>query len=243
MYKKVAVHNHFKLVTILKIMMLSALEGKIPEQLMVALKKDIVDLRPAQEKAVQAGLLEKKSVLVCTPTASGKTNIAVLAMLSSILQDKGKALYVVPLKALASEKYGDFQDRFGHLIRIGISIGQLDSKEPNLVDKDLIIATSEKLDSLLRHHVPWIHEVKVLVIDEIHLLNDPGRGPTLEVLITLLRQILPHLQIVGLSATIGNPEELAEWLGAALVIDDWRPVKLEKGVYFQNKIEFFEEKK
>ena len=82
--------------------------------------------------------------------------------------------------------------------------------------------------------------VGVVVIDEIHLLNDPSRGPTLEVLITLLRRVLKNLQIVGLSATIGNPEELAEWLGARLVEDDWRSVKLRKGVYLNVQLEFVE---
>jgi len=78
----------------------------------------------------------------------------------------------------------------------------------------------------------------VLIIDEIHLMNDPSRGPTLEILITILKQVLKKAQIIGLSATIGNPEELAEWLKADLVIDDWRPVKLHKGVYLDGEIEF-----
>jgi helicase len=69
-------------------------------------------------------------------------------------------------------------------------------------------------------------------------LNDVGRGPTLEFLITVLKTLLKDLQIVGLSATIGNPDELAEWLGANLVLDTWRPVKLEKGVYLDGEIEF-----
>jgi helicase len=77
-----------------------------------------------------------------------------------------------------------------------------------------------------------------VVVDEIHLLNDAGRGPTLEILITMLRQILKKVQIIALSATIGNPKELAEWLNASLVIDTWRPVKLHQGIYFDGKIEF-----
>jgi len=87
---------------------------------------------------------------------------------------------------------------------------------------------------------PWIAGVSTVIIDEIHLLNDPGRGPTLEILITILKRLLKNVQIIGLSATIGNPEELAEWLDAKLVEDDWRPVKLKKGVYLDGKLEFFE---
>jgi len=80
--------------------------------------------------------------------------------------------------------------------------------------------------------------VKTVIVDEIHLLNDPERGPTLEILITLLKQLLPKMQLLGLSATIGNPEELASWLGAELVLDDWRPVKLEEGVYLAGDLTF-----
>ena len=69
-------------------------------------------------------------------------------------------------------------------------------------------------------------------------MNDVERGPTLEILITILRQLLKKAQIIGLSATIGNPQELAEWLEAELVVDDWRPVKLHKGVYFNGEVEF-----
>jgi helicase len=103
----------------------------------------------------------------------------------------------------------------------------------------MIICTAEKLDSLLRHKAPWLKQVSVVVVDEIHLLNDPGRGPTLEILMTMLRRILPKMQLLGLSATIGNPKELAEWLGAELVVDSWRPVKLHQGVYVHGAPEFY----
>ena len=102
----------------------------------------------------------------------------------------------------------------------------------------MIITTSEKLDSLLRHHTPWIPYIKVVIIDEIHLLNDPRRGPTLEIVITLLRQLIKNVQIIGLSATIGNPKELADWLNAKLVQDTWRPVKLYHGTYRDGQISF-----
>ena len=84
----------------------------------------------------------------------------------------------------------------------------------------------------------WINEVKTVVIDEIHLLNDPRRGPTLEIIITLLKQLIKP-QIIGLSATIGNPKELAEWLEAELVSDDWRPVELKQGIHLDGKTEFY----
>ncbi|MBI2134169.1 DEAD/DEAH box helicase [Candidatus Woesearchaeota archaeon] len=216
------------------------IRNKVPEKLYSVLEKDVTVLRPAQEKAINAGLLEGRSLLVCTPTSSGKTLIAELAMVSAIMECRGKAVYIVPLKALASEKYRDFSARYGSFMKIALSIGDLDGSDPYLAEYDLIITVSEKLDSLIRHYAPWISLVKVVVIDEIHLLNDPGRGPTLEILITVMRRILKDSQIIGLSATIGNPEELAEWLDADLVMDDWRPVKLLKGIYSEGEIEFYD---
>jgi len=194
---------------------------------------NVESLRPVQRKAIDAGLLMGKSLLVCSPTASGKTLVAELAMFNNILNGTGKAVYIVPLRALATEKNRDFKKY--SFISTALSIGDTDSSDSYLAKYDLVVTTSEKLDSLIRHHAPWISDVKTVVIDEIHLINDPGRGPTLEILITILKK-LPNIQIIGLSATIGNPEELASWLGAKLVQDDWRPVELKKGIYKEGKI-------
>jgi helicase len=219
-------------------MKLDDLKDKIPKNLYNALLPDIDELRPAQEKAVNAGLLERKNLLVCTPTASGKTLIAELAMIKTIMENKGRAVYIVPLKALANEKFKDFKKRYGKYLRIALSMGDLDSVDSYLEGYDLIICTAEKLDSLIRHYAPWLIKVATIVVDEVHLMNDQGRGPVLEILITLMRKLLKNVQIIALSATIGNPEELAEWLNANLVIDSWRPVELKKGIYFQEEIEF-----
>ena len=220
-------------------MQLEDIKGKVPDDLYDVLKKEgITELRPSQEKAIKAGLLEGKSLLVCTPTASGKTLIGEIAALNNIIAQKGKAIYIVPLKALANEKFKEFKKRYSHLVKIALSIGDTDSADSYLIEYDLIITTSEKLDSLIRHHTPWLKYVKTVIIDEIHLLNDPGRGPTLEILITILKDILKNVQLIGLSATIGNPEELSDWLNAKLIKDDWRPVKLHKGILLGNEIEF-----
>jgi helicase len=195
-------------------------------------------LRPCQKKAVDSGLLEYENILVCSPTASGKTLVAEIAMIQSILNRKGKSIYIVPLKALATEKYREFQKRYGHLIKIAISIGDTDSSEGYLSQYDLVITTSEKLDSLIRHHTLFIDEVFCVIVDEIHLLNDSGRGPTLEIVITMLRMLLKKIQMVSLSATVGNEKDLAGWLGSKLVHDTWRPVELKEGVMFDNRVEF-----
>ncbi len=220
-------------------MELKSIKNKIPSGLYEILEQEITKLRPAQEKSIKNGLLDGKNLLVCTPTASGKTLIAELAALKSIIEGRGKVIYIVPLKALASEKYKDFKRRYGKIAKIALSIGDIDSSDPYLAEYDLIIVTSEKMDSLLRHHIPWVSNIATVIVDEIHLLNDQERGPTLEILLTILKRLAKNTQIIGLSATIGNAEELAEWLNADLVVDEWRPVELYKGIYLDGKIEFY----
>jgi len=203
-------------------------------------KQGITNFRPCQVKAFDAGLLEDKNLLVCTPTASGKTLIAEIAAVKKVIESKGKTVYIVPLIALANEKYKEFKKKYGHLAKIALSIGDFDSSDPYLIDYDIIICTAEKLDSLIRHRAVWLSLISLVVVDEVHLLNDVDRGPTLEILITMLRVLIPKAQVIALSATIGNPKELADWLGANLVIDDWRPVPLKKGIYYNEKVVNFD---
>lgn len=217
---------------------IDAYQRRIPERIFALLeRRGFTGLRPCQWKAVEAGLFDDRNLLVCTPTASGKTLVGELAALNAVLHDRGKAVYVVPLRALAAEKHAQFTKDYPQL-RIALTSGETDSADTYLATYDVIVTTSEKLDSLLRHHAPWLSRVRTLVVDEIHLLNDAGRGPTLEVVLTLLRRVLSSLQVVGLSATIGNAEELADWLDAVLVQDAWRPVRLEKGVYRGGELSF-----
>jgi len=219
---------------------LSKYKEKIPKSVYEIISHQVGELRPAQMKAINSGLFNDKNLLVCTPTASGKTLVAEMGFLYTILEKKKKAVYVVPLRALASEKYKEFREKYEKYgLRIAISTGDFDSDDAYLKAYDLIITTSEKLDSLLRHKAPWLNSVGLLIIDEIHLLNDASRGPTLEMVITLIRMLIDP-QIIALSATIGNPEELAEWLNAILIYDEWRPVKLYKGIMINHELEFYE---
>lgn len=201
-------------------------------------RRKITQFTSVQQKALTAGVRNGTSLLVCSPTASGKTLIATLAI-STALEAHGKAIYLVPLKALASEKYQEYQDLLaGTSYRVVMSTGDLDGPPQSYGNADLLILTVEKLDALLRHGCPWLPAVKTVVIDETHLLNDPKRGPTLEIVITLLKSLIQP-QFIALSATIGNPQELANWLGATLVTDSWRPVQLKHGVYYNKETEFF----
>jgi ATP-dependent DNA helicase len=199
-------------------------------------KAGISDLYPPQAECVERGILAGKNMLVAVPTASGKTIIAEMAMHNTI-KTGGKCLYIVPLKALASEKFEEFRNKD---VRVGIATGDLDRRDDQLGKNDIIVATSEKVDSLLRNNARWIANISLLVIDEIHLIDSPDRGPTLEMVIAKMRFRNPLMQVIGLSATIGNPDVLANWLDAELVTSTWRPVDLRQGVFFKDSIHFRE---
>ena len=212
----------------------------------IALKHDIIEilkehgidkLYPPQEKALPF-ILKGKNAVLSIPTASGKSLIAYLGIVNKLLNEGGKALYIVPLKALAYEKYEELLlfEKLG--LKVGISTGDLDDSDPHLTRFNIIVCTSEKADSLLRHKVSWVDKIKVLVIDEIHLINDPDRGPTLEVIISHFKSLNPNTQIIALSATIKNAIDLSVWLDAQLIQSDWRPVKLREGVCYKSTIKF-----
>jgi helicase len=198
------------------------------------------ELYPPQAEALERGLLDGRSMLLAMPTASGKTLLAELAMLRAALQGM-RSLYIVPLRALATEKYDSFK-RFRDLgVTIGISTGDFDKRDERLGKNQIIIATSEKADSLMRNGASWVQDLAVLVVDEIHLLNDVGRGPTLEMTITKLRHCNPALQVIGLSATVANGREIARWLEAEMVSSDWRPIRLREGIICDKTMVFPDE--
>jgi replicative superfamily II helicase len=200
----------------------------------VLLERKIFTFRNIQKEAIQKGLFFRKSFLVCAPSGSGKTLIGELCAIHGILNKFGKSAYLVPFKALASEKYNSFKhdyERFG--IKVELSIGDQEPEEDALQDADLIITTYEKMDSIMRnfHDKQWILEISTIIIDEIHVISESNRGPRLESLIVRLNESLENLQIIGLSATIANPEFFNQWLASLgnqteLIKSTKRPVPL-----------------
>ncbi len=213
-------------------------ELELPDGVAGLLQEEgIVELHPPQAEAVPHAL-DGKNLMLAIPTASGKSLVAYLAALKHVLERGGKALYIVPLRALAAEKFDDLK-KFETLgLKVAMSAGDLDSPDPDLDKFDIIVATSEKADSLLRHKSAWLHRITLVVADEVHLIHDPGRGPTLEVTLTKFRKLNPSLQVIALSATIKNAREVADWMDARLVTSEWRPTPLKEGVYFDGEVVF-----
>ncbi len=212
-------------------------ELQIDADIVAKLKEQGIDKLYPTQSATVPSVLQGRNVVVAVPTASGKSLIGYMALLRAARLGQ-KGMYIVPLRALASEKYEELKAFEPLGIKVAISTGDYDSTGERLGRYDIIVATSEKADSLLRHSAPWISKLSVVVVDEIHLINEPDRGPTLEMVITRLRTIAPNIQVVGLSATIKNSTEIAEWLDAEHYTSDWRPVKLRQGVYSDSEIFF-----
>lgn len=187
-------------------------------------------LYPPQAKAVSAGVMEGKSVLVSAPTASGKTLVAILAIMSMFQRGGRRAVYLSPLRALAAEKHYEFKALTGlplkTQVKTSISAGDLTRR--TRVYGNLISMTNERMDLAIRNDEPWLDQVDLVIADEVHLIGDPYRGPTLEMILTRLKD--GQRQILGLSATMTNAKDISRWLGCNLVNSNWRPVKLNEGV-------------
>ena len=210
-------------------------------------KNGYVNLYPPQEKTVKAGLLQGKSILVSAPTASGKTLLAMLGIIKHLSEKKGKIVYLSPLKALASEKFNEFKKLdsldFGKNLKIQISTGDFDISDKSLGQNDILVLTNEKMDSIIRQGAEWIDEISLVIADEVHLLGDDDRGPTLEIILTKLKLLPQKPQILALSATVTNADEISDWLECKLVHSEWRPVPLYEGVYDQGVVTMQDRKK
>jgi len=208
------------------------------------LPRDFIDaagvehLMPAQQLAVEAGLLYGKDLLVVSATASGKTFIGEMAGMKNYLQGRGRLLFLVPLVALANQKYERFRDRYGKLAKVSLLTGVSRINLPETrqhADRDtgspVLVGTYEGIDHLIRCGA-GMKNIGTVVIDEVQMLEDPERGHRLDGLIARIKYLAPQAQFLYLSATIGIPKTLAKKLNATLVRYDDRPVALERYVLF-----------
>lgn len=210
-------------------------ELSLSEQYLSHFEADgIRQLYPPQAASVEAGILEDANILVSIPTASGKTFVSILGLLSS----DGPGLYICPFRALAREKYTRFSELPNTDVALSIGATTVDERLGDPETADLIVATSEKVDAAIRTGAAWIRELQTIVVDEIHLIGSEDRGPTLEMAVAMLSRQLPDAQFIGLSATISNPNEIADWLNATPVVSTWRPIELRRGICDGKTIQF-----
>ena len=189
----------------------------------------IKTLHPPQAEAMPS-ILAGRNTMLCIPTASGKSLVAFMGLVNQIMTRNvgSRGIYIVPLKALASEKLEELKQLGESLgLKIGLGIGDAPNEAKQIDDCDILVCTSEKLDSLMRSKSEVLRRVSVVVADEFHLVNDSHRGPTMEINLARIRHLLPEAQIITLSATVGNSQDLADWLESDLIVSQWRPVSLE----------------
>lgn len=194
------------------------------------------NLYPHQEEAI-VKYREGGNVLVSVPTASGKTLIAYVAIYEMFRRGL-KSMYMVPLRALASEKYKELKKLEQLGLKVGISIGDYDTSPSFLERYDVLVCTSEKADSMIRHDPGMLYSLGLIVADEVHLVGDPSRGARVEMVLSSALHLNQQISIMALSATISNYHDVAEWLRAETVISDFRPVPLRYGILTKGTLEF-----
>ncbi|MHA1340677.1 MAG: DEAD/DEAH box helicase [Promethearchaeota archaeon] len=217
----------------------------------ILIKNNIRNLRDIQRDAIIKGLFFRQNFLICTPSGSGKTLIGELAIINNIfINPDCVGIYIVPYKALAVEKHKYFTKNYSkYNLRAAISIGDTEIDIEEIRKSNVLITTFEKLDSILRnfrYNDPWLINLGVVVIDEIHVMGDFYRGSRLESLI--IRLLMNYdLQMICLSATISNPDNFGGWLNSLslkygkksfkIIIDKKRPIELEYKIQkMENKV-------
>ncbi|SFS40031.1 DEAD/DEAH box helicase [Halostagnicola kamekurae] len=201
-------------------------------------------LLPVQSLSVDHGLLSGDDQLVVSATATGKTLVGEMTGIDRVLEGEGKMLFLVPLVALANQKYEDFKDEYGDLVDVSIRVGAsrvADSGNQFDPNADVIVGTYEGIDHALRTGKD-MGDIGTVVIDEVHTLKEEGRGHRLDGLISRLkytceqraadRESYGGAQWVYLSATVGNPEQLAATLEAKCIEFEERPIPIERHVTF-----------
>ncbi|OED30433.1 DUF5814 domain-containing protein [Methanosphaera sp. WGK6] len=213
----------------------------IPNNFKNILSKKVKQLLPVQILALKSGLLENKNLMIVSATASGKTLVGELAGIPKAMENK-KFIYLTPLVALANQKYRDFKKKYKSLgLNVAIKVGsnrikakgELTITNKSVENADIVVATYEGLDFLLRSgNHNQLKNIGTVVIDEIHMLDEEERGPRLNGLIKRLMSIFPDAQLIGLSATVKNSKQIADNFGMKLVEYKERPVPLERHLIF-----------
>jgi ATP-dependent DNA helicase len=198
-------------------------------------------LLPVQEVAVQRyGLFEGRSLVISSPTSSGKTFVGEMAAMRATFAGK-RVLYLTPLRALAEEKYQTFRARYQEYgVKVVVATRDRREFERDIEQGDfhLAVLVYEKLSQLLVRHPHLLRTVALVIVDELQMLGDPERGPGLELSLTKLLASAPRPQLLGLSAVLREAQQVADWLEADLLFQEDRPVELYRGVLLGGQLRY-----
>jgi ATP-dependent RNA helicase HelY len=189
------------------------------------------ELDPFQKEAIAKLDAGRGGVLVSAPTSSGKTVVAEYAIFRA-LQEGSKVIYTTPLKALSNQKYHDFVREYGEAT-VGLVTGE------NTINDEapVVVMTTEILRNLIYEDLKRLDMVRYVVLDEVHYIDDFPRGSVWEEIVI---QAPTTMKMVGLSATIGNFKDIADWMaenrgGMETVFHDVRPVELKVWLAMHNR--------
>jgi len=206
------------------------------EELKIVLTEwGIQSLTDIQRIALENGVSNGESLLISAPTSSGKTLVGEIALLIALRASK-KCLYLVSHKALADQKYNDFELKFGttgeqSIASVGLSTGD---RQEGDARPDILIATYEKALAMALSGLIDFSKM-VVVADELQIIGEDGRGANIEALCSIIRQQNVD-QFIALTATVGNPEELAGWLNCKLAASYRRDIELYQEIWYDNKV-------
>ncbi len=209
-----------------------------------ARSKPIFSLLPSQQDALRKNLLDptKVAVVLQMPTSAGKTLLAELSIIQvceAYRNTKVRVAYVCPTRALTTQVRRTLAE---DLRPLGITVSaagsafEEDPYELNLLQEQegVVVLTPEKLDLLIRINNEWASTLRLVVVDEAHLLADAGRGVRLELLLAKIRREHPHAKLLLLTPFVNNAEEIAKWLGGSSrgveISVRWRPSRLFLGL-------------
>jgi helicase len=198
-------------------------------------------LLPLQARAVtDHGLLQGESLIISAPTSSGKTFCGEMAAVVNLFKGM-KVVFLVPLKAIAEEKYSEFTEKYAGLgIKVMISTRDRQEYDRDVErgDFDLAIMIYEKFNQLLIKDLDLLKLISLVVVDELQMVADASRGAVLELALLKMMNSGYQPQILGLSAVLQNADQLASWLGCRLLQEKSRPVELLQGVLLDGEFRF-----
>jgi hypothetical protein len=203
--------------------------------------RPLYSMLPSQQEALRKNFLntQREAVVLQMPTSSGKTLLAELAALNAIASyNEARVVYLTPTRALSTQVKRTLNSDFK---KIGIEVtsaGSAFEEDPYEIEllkesSGVVVSTPEKMDLLLRSHPDWFSKVRLLIVDEAHLIKDGERGARLELLLANFRREFPHIRMLLLTPFVQNANELASWLSedrGAPVDVHWRPSRLIIGL-------------
>jgi replicative superfamily II helicase len=211
-------------------------EYGFPPELISAWSGSIEKLNKLQLDAInEFGIFNGEHLLVSAPTSSGKTMIGELAALKKVL-NRGRSIFLFPLKALVNDKYNDFRKRYSSFgVKVIYATGDSSDQVSELMrgQYDICLMTYEKFSALVLAFPHILEHTGTLIVDEVQMITDKSRGTNLEFILTLLRmrrRIGIEPQLIALSAVIGATDGFENWLNARFLKREERPVPLDEGI-------------